>query len=96
VTAKAQEDSDWILGGLRAFSRDVVVDQAATARSIAAMSFLIARKDVARFRRAADGISQDLAPRVRLRVRGPLPPFSFATLPGQAASTPTEAGTAWA
>src|SRR5439155_4232917 len=74
---KAERDAQMILGRLRPATRDVAVDRAGSERALASMSFLVRRKDLRRFEALAETVRQQVAPRIDVRVRGPLPPFSF-------------------
>ena len=66
-----------IVGALEPLSTDVSVAPATGEYGVVNAAFLVPRSDIELFDRAVEELQERLASRVKLRLLGPLPPYSF-------------------
>lgn len=73
-------DLDRVLGRLGTHSEDVVVSEPMGEFGALDLALLVRRDAVARLESAVEDVAKELSPPLRLRLVGPLPPYSFVSL----------------
>jgi Gas vesicle synthesis protein GvpL/GvpF len=77
---KREADGEAVIRRLTPFALDVVVGAPTMERMLVSASFLVRRERVDEFARAVGDLERDHGERMRFRLTGPLPPYSFVSL----------------
>jgi Gas vesicle synthesis protein GvpL/GvpF len=83
VEQRRTADAARILEALRPHAADVSAGEALVDRVAVQAAFLVERHLLSRFDAELERVAAAVAPRLRLRCVGPLPPYSFAELPAR-------------
>jgi hypothetical protein len=77
LTQQAEVDGASMAERLGQVARGVIQGERAGALMVTVQSFLVAEADLGRFRDTAKGWADTVASRIKVRISGPFPPFSF-------------------
>lgn len=78
IAARRDDDARYTVEAVRPHVRDVAAGTVSEPLDAFTVSFLVDRDTLGGFEAALERVADELAPRVRMELIGPLPPFSFA------------------